>query len=552
MRIRVKVVLIVLPLLIATLLLSGFASSFSARNGITRVAMEFLGFKAQELEKYLNNQWNLLQANNLSDKKEYIEAAKNAGASFARTLIKTQTELILALNAQGRVEMATIPITLNTKESVILLNLVKAQATGWQEFKLAGEDRVGQTFFFEPFQWFCLVSEEKSAFYVEVQEITTQSAVILASACVIALILLLVFSGYLTRPITSMVTAMKEIITYNDLSARVAVEYKDEIGDLAHTFNLMIEELGKAYNQIKNFAFQAVLAKKHEQEIRNIFQKYVPKDVINRCFKNPEAMLVGEDRVLAVLFADIRRFTTISEGMKPDKLVKSLNRYFSLMVDIIMKREGIVDKYIGDAIMAFFGAPVKHENDVLQAVYSGLEMNEALADFNREQVKKGEPCFRIGVGINYGQVTVGNIGSERKMDYTVIGDMVNLASRLEILTKTYKQELIFSESVYDKVKNVLPCRLLDRVVVKGKTHGERIYTTKKNLSERERTGWSYHHTALKLYYQRDFQKSLIVFSEVQKYLPDDYVSALYSDRCRAYINNPPPLQWQGIHVMAEK
>ena len=249
------------------------------------------------------------------------------------------------------------------------------------------------------------------------------------------------------------------------------VEYHDEIGGLAQTFNLMVGELEKAYGQIKSFAFKAVLAQKREQKIRNIFQKYVPKDVIDRFFKNPESMLVGENRILSILFSDIRSFTTISERMTPDELVDSLNRYFNVMVDIIMAKGGIVDKYIGDAIMAFFGAPVKHEDDALQSVMAGLEMEEALAGFNARQKAAGKPEFQIGVGINYGEVTVGNIGTEKKMDYTVIGDMVNLASRLEGLTKQYHQRLIISETLHEKVKDAVPCRLLDSVAVKGKERG---------------------------------------------------------------------------------
>ncbi len=193
-------------------------------------------------------------------------------------------------------------------------------------------------------------------------------------------------------------------------------------------------------------------------------------------------MLVGENRVLSVLFSDIRSFTTISEGMAPDDLVDSLNRYFNVMVDIIMARKGIVDKYIGDAIMAFFGAPVKHEDDALQSVKAGLEMDAGLADFNARQKAAGKPQWQIGVGINFGEVTVGNIGTEKKMDYTVIGDMVNLASRLEGLTKQYHQRIIISETLHDKVKDSVPCRLLDYVAVKGKK--ERV----KNLLCKARVG----------------------------------------------------------------
>jgi class 3 adenylate cyclase len=330
------------------------------------------------------------------------------------------------------------------------------------------------------------------------------------------------------------------------------VEYKDEIGNLAHTFNIMITELEKAYKQIKEFALQAVIAQKNEHKIRNIFQKYVPRDVIDSFFSNPEAMLVGENRVMVILFSDIRSFTTISEGFMPDELVSALNRYFEIMVDIIMSHNGIIDKYIGDAIMAFFGAPVKRKDDAMQAVTAALEMQEALQLFNEEQKSKGKPAFITGIGINYGVVTVGNIGSEKKMDYTVIGDMVNLGSRLEGLTKPYKQDVIFSESVYQKVKANFPCRLVDKVVVKGKTQGEKIFTAKRSLSPKEKEAWAFHHKALRMYYQQNFHESLKYLGAVQKLIPGDHLADLFMERCTRYINSPPPKEWNGTEVLTSK
>ena len=157
-------------------------------------------------------------------------------------------------------------------------------------------------------------------------------------------------------------------------------------------------------------------------------------------------MLVGENRVLSILFSDIRSFTTISERLAPTSWWTRSTATSASWWTSSWTSTGIVDKYIGDAIMAIFGAPVKHEDDALQSVLAGLEMQEALVGFNAGQKAAGHPEFPIGVGINYGEVTVGNIGTEKKMDYTVIGDSVNLASRLEGLTKQYHERLIISES----------------------------------------------------------------------------------------------------------
>ena len=552
MNIRAKIILIVLPLLFASIVVSGTVSSLNARSGLTRIAMQFLGFKSQELQKYTDNQWNLLVSNNLSDKEEYVQVTQNAVASYASTLIRSESEVIFAVDGEGKLQFSTQEIGIKESERPRLVQYHMNGKTGWVEFPLAGALRVGDTFYYEPFGWSFFVTEEQETFYREVRQITIQSGIILGASIIVSLIMLLVFVGYLTRPLEKMVVSMKRIITSSDMSERVEVSFQDEIGNLAHTFNIMLQQLDKAYKQIKEYAFKAVLAQKNEHKIRNIFQKYVPNDVIDQFFSNPESMLVGENRVLAILFSDIRSFTTISEGFMPDELVEALNRYFEIMVDIIMSHNGVIDKYIGDAIMAFFGAPVKHPDDALQSVYAALEMQEALEKFNQEQQAAGKPAFLTGIGINYGIVTVGNIGSEKKMDYTIIGDMVNLGSRLEGLTKAYKQTVIFSESVYQKIKGELPCRLIDKVVVKGKTTGERIFTARREINDREREAWAFHHRALKQYYAQDFTRAMNLFKQAKMLLIDDFISDMFIERCERYLNNPPPADWNGTEILTSK
>jgi len=221
-------------------------------------------------------------------------------------------------------------------------------------------------------------------------------------------------------------------------------------------------------------------------------------------------------------------------------------------VDVITARNGIIDKYVGDAIMAFFGAPVENEEIGLQSVAAGLEMIEGLADFNRKQTESRQPTFRIGIGINFGDVIVGNMGTEKKMDYTVMGDNVNLASRLEGLTKQYHQQLIISQSLYEKVKKTVPCRLLDSVAVKGKTQGVRIYAAKRALEAAEREAWGIHNAAMEEYYKRNFSSAARMFADVGRKLPGDFASQQLGARCALYEKNPPPREWDGVEVMTSK
>jgi len=552
MSIRAKIVLIVLPLIIAPLLITGYVSSLSARNGITRVATSLLRFKQEELLSYASSQWSLLVSNNLVGNEEFVEASKDAVQSFARNMVRSGTELILAVDAGGNLVMATGEIELTAAETKSLQALLTEEAFGWQQLALGGSERVAQVAPFEAFGWYILVTEQREAFYQTINQMYLQTGIILSVSSALALALLLVFSYLLTQPLKNVVGAMRDIISTSDLSKRVEVLYNDETGELGHTFNLMTSELDKANDLMKGYALQAVVAQHKEQKIRNIFQKYVPKAVIDQFFASPERMLVGEDRILALLFSDIRGFTTISERMRPNEVVESLNAYFELMVDIIMRNRGVVDKYMGDAIMAFYGAPERTRHEASEAIRSAFEMLEALKDFNVWQTQRGRPEFRIGIGINYGVVTVGNIGSEKKMDYTVIGDMVNIGSRLEGLTKVYDQPIIISESVAKKIEEQFPCRLIDRVIVKGKTAGIGIYTSRKELSPEEQHAWQLHEEAARLFYERSFEDAARLFQKVQELLPGDRSSAMFLERSKSNIASPPPSDWTGAMAMTVK
>ena len=559
MKIRTKIILVVLPVMVLTLCLAQAASYFTARSGVTRIAQRFLSFKVSELEKYAESQWNLLSENNFTGRPDMVEAAKNAVQLYAKSIILSDTEVFIALDEEGNTAMSTSPLDILPEEIKPVMDTLRDEREGISHAFLGGTERVFTAFYFTPFGWYILLTEKAETFYQDANRIRFQTLLILAAASALAIVLLVFFARHLTNPLRRVVQAMNRITSGGDLASRVEVEYRDETGNLASTFNLMISELEKAYLQIKRYAFDAVLAGKKEQRIRQIFQKYVPKDLIDKFFAAPESMLIGENRELAVLFSDIRSFTTISEKMAPDDLVNSLNRYFSGQVDIIMNRNGIVDKYIGDAIMAFWGAPVKHKDDALQAVLSGLEMLNALKGFNEHQKKIGKPEFRIGIGINYGIVTVGNIGSERKMDYTVIGDMVNLASRMEGLTKPFHAEILISETLYDVIEASgemraasLSCRLLATVAVKGKTKGVKIYTAKLSLPETEAKAWDLHNRGMGFYYRRDFIGAANHFGQVLSLLPDDFSAAKYLEFSKTLAASPPPPGWDGVEVMETK
>jgi len=547
MKIRGKIILVVLPLIITPILFAGLVSGLLARNGITGLATQFLRFKAEQVVSYANGQWRLLEENGLTDDPAVVRAALNAIRSAAVGVIRSDSELIFAIDSAGELGFATDPTAFETGAAPPPQGHV-----GWREFSIAGVQRVGYALPFEPLDWTIYVTDQALAFYATTTRIIEQVGIVLGAAVLVSTILLVLFAQYLTKPLRSMVAVISGIISSSDLSRRVEVMYQDETGQLAHTFNLMTEQLEKAYDHIKRYALRAATSRLREQKTRTIFQRYVPNDVIEQVFANPEAMLVGEDRVVSILFSDIRSFTSISEKMAPDQLVESLNHYFTLMVDAVMEHGGTVDKYIGDAIMAIYGAPVKHENDAAASVESAFHMLDSLHDFNMWQTKRGLPGFKIGVGINYGVVTVGNIGTEKKLDYTVIGDSVNVASRLEGLTKRYDAPLVISESVKRKLPDSAPTRLLDKVRVKGRKQGLAVYATTRSLDQQALDAWSKHNESMERFYQQEFTEARYGFLSVLDMFPSDRPAELMARRCEELIANPPGAGWNGEMTMTEK
>jgi class 3 adenylate cyclase/HAMP domain-containing protein len=551
-KIRAKILFVALPLLTVAVAMVSVASYLLAAASVNRLAIEFFTFMAEEITNYADGQWNLLVENNAVGNAFMEDAAKQAVENFSRGILRSDTQVIFALDKTGAIAMLTGPVSPDDQELAVLMPYAETGGRQFITIKIANIPRAAYTIPFGPFSWQIFVTEERSKFYGRVEDIFKTSAAILAGTLLAGALILLLMARYLTKPIEGVVKTIQQIIDSNDLNKTVPVYYKDEVGQLSSTFNQMLGIISAAYEQMKQYAFDAAIAQKREMKIRNVFQLYVPKDVINEVFTNPEKMLVGNNRDVAILFSDIRSFTTISETMAPEDLVNSLNRYFSLMVNIIVEKEGVVDKYIGDAIMAIFGAPIAHKNDCLSSVVTGLEMMRSLEEFNKNQIAAKAPEFRIGVGINYGMVTVGNIGCDKKMNYTVIGDAVNLASRLEGLTKKYLEPVLFAESIYLKVCKDLPCRLIDRVAVKGKTKGVPIFTSRLSLPKKEQELWKYHNEGAELYYDQQFADALTYFEKAVSLAPEDIGAQRFAERCRFRIGNPPPPDWDGVEIMHEK
>lgn len=295
--------------------------------------------------------------------------------------------------------------------------------------------------------------------------------------------------------------------------------------------------------------------------IRRTLEAYVSKEVVREVLDNPETYLSklgGRRENVALIVTDLRGFTTMSEEMDSTQLVAQLNEYLSLMVDDIFSRRGSVDKFIGDAILAVWGH-FKSEGaaqDTVLAIEAALLMKESLRRLNADWKSRGLRPFEMGCGVNFGEVIFGNIGSARKMEPTVIGDAVNVTSRLEGLTKDYGRPLLIGEAAADLVGDVFRLQFVDRVTLKGKTRPLRIYSVVSRrdavLDPQIAAYLEAYERAQVSYSAGNFEQSRVLFENCFRYWPDDPLVHTYMERCAALMERPSEGDWTGVHVAEHK
>lgn len=291
--------------------------------------------------------------------------------------------------------------------------------------------------------------------FQSVEIIQRRNTLILIIVLNAALIVGFVFSKTITNPIKRLVKSMKEVAQGN-FGYQISKIPRDEIGQLMTSFNKMNKGL------------------QEREKIKSAFGRFVNRDLAERLL-NEEIKLGGERKRVTIFFSDIRSFTAISEKLQPEEVVSFLNEYMTLMVDCVNRNKGTVDKFIGDAIMALWGTPVSYGNDVENAINAALLMRQTLINFNKNRGSSKRPRISIGCGINTGTVLAGQIGSQEKMDYTVIGDAVNLASRIEQLNKAFGTDILLSEESYAEVRDIFRCIKMQKIYVKGKEKALQIW-----------------------------------------------------------------------------
>jgi adenylate cyclase len=302
--------------------------------------------------------------------------------------------------------------------------------------------------------------------------------------------------------------------------------------------------------------YRTIFEQRQQRALRGALSQYLSPDVMQEVAANPESVrLGGEKREMTVLFSDLRGFTSYSETIDPQELVHILNQYLTEMTDVIFHHRGTVDKYMGDAIMAFWGAPRPQTDHARRACDTAIDMMRELEILNHRWHTEGKEKLSIGIGINTGPMTVGNMGSQKRLDYTVMGDSVNLGSRLEGLNKEYGTSIIVSDTTLAEVGDGYVTRYLDLVIVKGRSTPVAVYQLmgrQGEVSDEQLQALAVYEEGSRLYASRDWLGAAAKFQEVLRLDPDDAPAALYLERCEALMSDPPPEEWDGVYVMTHK
>jgi adenylate cyclase len=295
-----------------------------------------------------------------------------------------------------------------------------------------------------------------------------------------------------------------------------------------------------------------------EKRVKATMARYMDPAIAARMLDNDgeAALLGGVSTRATVLFSDIRDFTTLTEELGAQGTVAFLNEYFSLMVECIVHEAGMLDKFIGDAIMAAFGLPIAHEDDEDRAVRAAIAMIRECRRWSHDRISRGQKPVEMGIGLNTDMVVSGNIGSAKRMDYTLIGDGVNLASRLESACKAYSAQILLSENTFKRLRGTYRIRNIDQVVVKGKTEPVAVYEVLDHHTEDTFPNMmdvvNYFNDGMQHYRAARFPKAIGQFEKALACHPNDRLASAYIERCDYLTKHPPSDGWNGVWVMTQK
>ncbi|MDX1411500.1 MAG: adenylate/guanylate cyclase domain-containing protein [Nitrospirales bacterium] len=343
----------------------------------------------------------------------------------------------------------------------------------------------------------------------------------------------------------------------------IFITAKKETDDIVQGFQVGgVDYITKPFHKeevcarIRNHLELQFLRKQNEERMKATMVRYLGSELVDTLMESGEGLMGTSEHEVTILFSDIRRFTTLSEELGAQKTINFLNDYFTQMVSCIQKEKGMLDKFIGDAIMAVFGAPIPFEGHADCGVRSAISMVTAVAIYNQERENIGEKPIQIGIGLNSSPVIAGNIGSSERMDYTVIGDGVNLAARLEGATKYYGAQIIISEYTLKDLCGDYQTRELDRLCLKGKTKPCRIYEILDHHTEKtfpnQKQVLGFFNKGLKEYRDGNWKDSISAFREALNLNPHDKACQVFIDRCEILENKKDLKEWEGIWEMESK
>ncbi|MEO8553113.1 MAG: adenylate/guanylate cyclase domain-containing protein, partial [Kofleriaceae bacterium] len=408
------------------------------------------------------------------------------------------------------------------------VHALQAAGRDVRSFRLAGEPFIARTITLPPPApaWQVLAYAPEADFTTGLRERVVTSLLISLVALVIAIVVAWLLARRVSRPLIGLAGEMTKV-------GRLEL---DNIADRSSMFR-EIDMMNTALVQMKT-------------GLRS-FARYVPRDLVRALVAaGLDAELTGELRQLTIFFSDLAGFTTLAESRPPDELVKFLGRYFDDMSKLIAAESGTVDKYIGDGIMAFWGAPTKLDDHARRACIAALACARRVREFADEGVN-----LATRIGLATGEVLVGNIGSTERMNYTVMGDVANLASRIEGVNKQYGTELMISEATFQEARDAIVARPIDIVAVKGKTQGIRLYELLALAADHDAAAETLAATstrALDAYVARRFADAVAAWDEVLALRPGDVAATILRDRARAFEQVPPPPAWTGVFVATQK